>query len=58
MPLHSVNPSPEIKHPACPACSVPMWLVRVAEGVGPDRTQDRLHFECKACGATAIIPAL
>jgi len=37
-------------HPRCPACDVPMWLVRI------ERT-GRSHFECKACGATTVEPA-
>jgi hypothetical protein len=36
--------------PLCSTCGVPMWLVKV-EQLPTSQGRDRLHFECKACGA-------
>jgi hypothetical protein len=47
--------TPAIEHPKCPTCGVLMRLARV-EYV-PARG-DRQHFECKVCGANAIVPPL
>ena len=44
-----------IRHPKCPLCDVPMWLVRVMKG---DDGGEMHRFECKACGVEAEIPPL
>lgn len=50
---------PELEHqrPGCPLCGLPMWLTEVEYVAGVSR-KERLHFECKACEAKAIIPPL
>jgi hypothetical protein len=45
------------KHPRCPACGVPMWLVGVQNYVDGNQRRDRLHYECKACEAKAVLPS-
>ena len=47
-----------INRPACPNCSVKMWLIKIEHFVGLPEESQRQHFECKACGATAILPPL
>jgi predicted RNA-binding Zn-ribbon protein involved in translation (DUF1610 family) len=48
-----------IRQPRCPNCGVAMWLVRTDHHfTGEPIESDRLHFECRACGEAAIIPAL
>ena len=54
----SDSESTGIHHPACPNCGVKMWLVRVDRFEGMPAASERQHFECKACGATAILPPL
>jgi hypothetical protein len=46
--------TPAPTHPRCPDCAVAMWLVKVDRHVlrGDD---DRLHYECKACGSTVTL---
>lgn len=44
-----------IKHPKCPLCEVPMWLVRIFRG---EDGGEMHHFECKACDAEADVPLL
>lgn len=48
----------EPRHPRCQVCAVPMWLVTVQHFSDGHPEKDRLHYECKACEAKAIIPAL
>jgi hypothetical protein len=45
-------------HPRCPACGVPMWLVGVQHFADGDPAKDRLHYECKACDAKAVLPSI
>ena len=40
---------PEVEHPQCKECGVPMWLVWL-EPLKPDQVKGM--FECKSCGAT------
>ena len=50
----------EPKHPICPTCDVPMWLVRVEyrpAGVIDDPAT-RQVFECKVCGSKAVLPPI
>jgi transposase-like protein len=45
---------PEIEHPRCPQCRIPMWHVRVAKSFDGQR----VHFECVVCGAETVVPQL
>lgn len=54
---HTYDP-PVPKHPLCPTCGVPMWLVRLDSPVPGDPTKDKLYYECQACEATAVLPRL
>ena len=45
--LHSDPPN--VEHPRCTQCGVPMWLTRLEPGK-PDH--DKRTFECKACVAS------
>ena len=47
-----------IHHPACPNCGVKMWLTKIDYFAGLPPETERQHFECQACGATAILPPL
>lgn len=49
------NAAPAPKHPRCPDCAVPMWLVKIDRHVSGNATGDRLHYECKACGAVTTV---
>ena len=49
--------SPELPHPLCPNCNVAMWMTRVDHFGSADEPHDRLHYECKVCGATTVVPA-
>ncbi len=41
------------RHPRCPSCGVPMWLVKIEVVDG-----ESMHeFECKAYDAKAVHPA-
>ena len=44
--------------PRCPVCSVPMWLVKIQHQFLGQPRLSRHHFECAACEAVAILPAL
>ena len=59
MSATSAQRIPELDHqrPACPLCGLPMWLIEI-EYVDNNPRKERLHFECKACEAKAIIPPL
>jgi hypothetical protein len=46
---------PAPTHPRCPDCAVPMWLIKVDRHVLRRGDDDRLHYECKACGATTTV---
>ena len=48
---------PEPKHPLCPICGVPMWVTFV-EHIPGKPLKDRLHYECRACEAKAVLPRL
>jgi hypothetical protein len=39
------------KHPICPSCGVPMWLVQM------NSTQPAIefHYECKVCSHTVLL---
>ena len=50
--------STAIHHPACPNCGVKMWLIKIDHFAGLPPESDRQHFECKACGASAVLPPL
>ena len=47
-----------IHHPACPNCGVKMWLTKIDHFAGLPPESERQHFECQACGASAILPPL
>jgi hypothetical protein len=34
-----------------------MWLVGVQNYVDGNQRRDRLHYECKACEAKAVLPS-
>ena len=46
---HYIPDPPNVEHPRCSQCGVPMWLTRL-EPDKPDH--DKRTFECKACGAS------
>jgi hypothetical protein len=46
----------EPKHPRCPECAVPMWLIKFERHATGNPTLTLQHFECKACDATAVVP--
>lgn len=46
------------RHPNCPNCGMPMWLVSIQHFADGDPTKDRLHYECKVCEGKAVIPPL
>lgn len=50
------EPKTELKdygrHPVCPTCGVPMWLI----GIADDARQQM--FECKVCDGKALLPRL
>jgi hypothetical protein len=35
-----------------------MWLLSIQHYAGGDPAQHRLHYECQACDAKAIVPRL
>jgi len=43
------------KHPICPTCDVPMWLVE-HRPAGPTDASPRQVFECKVCGSRVVLP--
>jgi hypothetical protein len=47
----------QVRHPRCPECDLPMWLIKV-EHLNGNSVKQFLHFECKVCDAKAIIPPL
>jgi hypothetical protein len=49
------NAVPAPKHPRCPDCAVPMWLVKIDRHVASTAAGDRLHYECKACGGVTTV---
>jgi len=42
------------KHPICPRCDVPMWLVEYRPGRSSDE-QPRQVFLCKVCGSNVVL---
>jgi transposase-like protein len=50
-------PELDYQRPNCPICGLPMWLIEV-EHLSSNSLTERLHFECKACQAQAVIPPL
>ena len=47
----------EPKHPICPTCDVPMWLVEYRPA-GPTDKMPRQVFQCKACGTRVVLPQI
>ena len=43
------------KHPICPTCDVPMWLVQHRPAGSVDEPP-RQVFECKVCGSKLVLP--
>jgi hypothetical protein len=43
------------KHPICPTCGVPMWLVEYSPPKSSDGSPLQT-FECKACGSKVTLP--
>jgi hypothetical protein len=48
---------PDAERPICPQCGVPMWLQGIQD-ILTAPVAGMLHFECRACGAKAVIPPL
>ena len=48
--------SPEPTHPLCTNCHVPMWMTQVDHYGSADEPRDRIHYECKVCGGTTVVP--
>lgn len=42
------------RHPLCPTCGVPMWLI----GVPDNPNAQQQMFECKVCDGKALLPRL
>jgi hypothetical protein len=45
-------------HPRCPVCAVAMWLKKIEHRASGDGRLARHHYECMACDAEAILPAM
>jgi hypothetical protein len=45
------------KHPICPTCDVPMWLVEYHTAETTDASP-RQVFECKVCGSRTELPPI